>query len=276
MEQSQLWPDQRPEAWTACAEAFGAGADRFQGNFASNALDMVGLKPGERLLDVAAGTGSVAFEAARRGADVLATDFSPGMVEYMRARIAEDGLSNVKAELMDGQALGLPDNSFDVAASMFGLILFPDRAKGFRELYRILRSGGRAVVVAWGPPERIQVLASIMKAIQGVPGAGPPPWAGPPPAVSLQSPDVLRGEMEEAGFQRIEIDRVTHPMEADSAQAMWEQVTSALPMFTALSDVLGAEKMEAARRAFVQRVQLEYGEGPLGMDAEANIAVGAK
>jgi hypothetical protein len=57
---------------------------------------------------------------------------------------------------------------------------------------------------------------------------------------------------------------------------MWEQVTSALPMFTALSDVLGAEKMEAARRAFVQRVQLEYGEGPLGMDAEANIAVGAK
>ena len=119
--------------------------------FAITTLDLLGLAGGAarlRLLDVAAGTGVVAIEAARRGAEVLATDFAPGMVEVMRRRFATEGL-DARAEVMDGQALSLDDESFDLGTSTFGLIFFPDPLAGLRELRRVLRPGGRAGIASW-------------------------------------------------------------------------------------------------------------------------------
>ena len=86
------------------------------------------------LLDVAAGPGTLALQAARRGARVTATDFSPAMVETLRARASSEGLSGITTEVADGQNLPFPNASFDVACSMFGLFIFPDRARGFAEL----------------------------------------------------------------------------------------------------------------------------------------------
>jgi ubiquinone/menaquinone biosynthesis C-methylase UbiE len=95
--------------------------------YAITTLDLLGLTGDVRrlrMVDVAAGTGVMAMEAGRRGAEVLATDFAPGMVEVMRRRFAAEGLQ-VKAEVMDGQALDLEDESFDLGASTFGLIFSP-------------------------------------------------------------------------------------------------------------------------------------------------------
>ena len=91
--------------------------------YAVTTLDLLGLTGGTarlRLLDVAAGTGVVAMEAARRGAEVLATDFARGMVERMRRHFAAEGL-DARAEVMDGQALAVEDESFDLGTSTFGL-----------------------------------------------------------------------------------------------------------------------------------------------------------
>ena len=110
--------------------------------YAITTLDLVGLThctDQVRLLDVAAGTGVVALEAARRGAEVLATDFAPGMVEVMRRRFAAEGL-DARAEVMDGQALSLHDQSFDMGTSTFGLMFFSDPLAGLRELRRVLRT----------------------------------------------------------------------------------------------------------------------------------------
>lgn len=119
--------------------------------YAITTLDLLGLtngRPRPRLLDVAAGTGEVAAEAARRGAEVLATDFAPGMVDVMRRRFATERL-DARAEVMDGQALGLEDESFDLGTSTFGLIFFPDPLVGLRELRRVLRPGGRVAIASW-------------------------------------------------------------------------------------------------------------------------------
>jgi len=137
---------------TAQPEGWDIGAAEYNGNlaplfrvYAADALALAGVTRGTRVLDVASGPGTLALEAARLGAEVVATDFSPGMIAQLRGRIAEAGLTNITAEVMDGQSLTLPDASFDAAFSMFGLIFFPDRRAGFRELRRVLRPGWHCV-----------------------------------------------------------------------------------------------------------------------------------
>lgn len=115
-----------PDHWDTAARHYEQTAHPFTTLYAEAALARVALGPEARVLDVAAGTGALALAAARTGAQVLATDFAAGMV----ARIAAADLPNVEAKVMDGQALALPDASFDAVFSIFGVIMFPDGAKG--------------------------------------------------------------------------------------------------------------------------------------------------
>jgi SAM-dependent methyltransferase len=159
-----------------------------------------------RLLDVAAGTGVVAAEAARRGAEVLATDFAPGMVEVMRRRFSAEGLG-ARAEVMDGQALGLEDESFDLGTSTFGLIFSADPLAGLRELRRVLRPGGRAGIASWdmmrtGLPQLMG--AALARAVPDLPVPAPPPWAHLCQAAGLGQ--ALRA----AGFTDVAVHQVTH------------------------------------------------------------------
>lgn len=94
-----------PNHWDVAAQHYERTAHPFTARYAEAALARISLGPDNRILDVAAGTGALALAAARTGAQVLASDFSPGMV----ARIAAAGIPNIEARVMDGQALALPD-----------------------------------------------------------------------------------------------------------------------------------------------------------------------
>jgi ubiquinone/menaquinone biosynthesis C-methylase UbiE len=100
------------------------------------------------VLDVTAGAGALVRCAAEADAQVLATDFSRSMV----ACIGAMGLPGVEARMMDGQALDLPDGSFDAAFSMFGVMLFPDWRRGLAEMARVLKPGGIAYIGTWENP----------------------------------------------------------------------------------------------------------------------------
>jgi ubiquinone/menaquinone biosynthesis C-methylase UbiE len=120
-------------------------------------LMLASLSPHERVLDVACGTGSVAFGAAPavgpRGR-VLGVDVSGQMVEAARQRAEELAMPNVGFARMDGEKLDLPDACFDVALCALGLMYMPDPAQAVREMRRILRPGGRMVVAVWGERDR--------------------------------------------------------------------------------------------------------------------------
>jgi ubiquinone/menaquinone biosynthesis C-methylase UbiE len=106
-------------------------------DLATEALRLAGLAPSERFLDVAAGPGGLSLPAARLGAQVLATDWSPAMIERFEARVREEGLSKAEGHVMDCRALDLPDDTFDVTGSQFGVMLVPDQARlGSGELAR--------------------------------------------------------------------------------------------------------------------------------------------
>jgi ubiquinone/menaquinone biosynthesis C-methylase UbiE len=112
--------------------------------------ETVGLLPGERVLDVACGTGNAALAAARRFGDAAGVDYVPELLANGRERAAAEGL---EVEFVEGDAQELPfdDASFDVVLSTFGAMFAPDQPKTAQELLRVCRPGGRIGMSNWTP-----------------------------------------------------------------------------------------------------------------------------
>ena len=120
-------------------------------------LASASLSPGQRVLDVACGTGLVAFDAARAvgpAGRVLGIDLSGQMIDAAQRRARERTVSNVDFARMDAEVLDLPDASFDVVLCALGLMYLPDPEAAVREMRRVLRPGGRLVLVVWGKRSR--------------------------------------------------------------------------------------------------------------------------
>jgi ubiquinone/menaquinone biosynthesis C-methylase UbiE len=112
--------------------------------------EAIDIHPGERVLDVAAGSGAAALAAARRWADVIATDFVDHILESAR-RVADAYGLTLNTQIADAQALPFDDDEFDVVISTFGAIFAPDQQAVADELVRVCRPGGRIGLVAWTP-----------------------------------------------------------------------------------------------------------------------------
>ena len=113
------------------------------------AADLARVGPGSRALDVATGTGDLAIALARRGGEVVGSDFSEGMLE--RARVKDRG---VRWEQANALALPYPDNAFDAATVGFGARNFSDLRGGLSEMVRVVRPGGRIVVLEITTPTK--------------------------------------------------------------------------------------------------------------------------
>lgn len=120
-------------------------------------VELAAVQPGERVLDVACGTGLVTFRAAELtgpSGSVMATDISEAMVARLVEEAAGRTLANVTAERMDAESLDLPDASFDAALCALGLMYVPDPVAALREMLRVLRPGGRVVAAVWGARDK--------------------------------------------------------------------------------------------------------------------------
>ena len=141
-----------PEAWGAIAEGYDLYVAPQEAELANEALRHAGLRPGERFLDVAAGTGGLSLPAARLGARVLATDWSSAMISRFRERALNEGLTDAEGRVMDCHALDLPDDTFDVTGSQFGVMLVPDQPRALSEMVRVTKPGGRVLIAGAKPP----------------------------------------------------------------------------------------------------------------------------
>jgi SAM-dependent methyltransferase len=139
-------------------------------------VEATGIGPGDRVLDVASGTGNAAIPAARTGASVVASDLSPELLESGRADAAQQG---VELEWREGNAHALPfgDNEFDVVMSCIGVMFAPFHQRAADELVRVAKSGGRIGLISWTPEGHIGQLWAAMKPY----APPPPPGAQPPP-----------------------------------------------------------------------------------------------
>jgi SAM-dependent methyltransferase len=153
-------------------------------------LSALAIKPGTKLLDVAAGDGNVAVAAARAGAIVTATDLTPRMVELGRARTEREALEIEWLEA-DAEQLPFEDGTFDAATSAFGAMFAPRPEVTAAELMRVIRPGGSAGLTAWTPAGFIGRFASTITARLPVPATGlpaPTDWGVPEIATERLSP----------------------------------------------------------------------------------------
>jgi SAM-dependent methyltransferase len=137
-----------------------------------------GLRAGDRVLDVATGSGNAALAAARCGCEVTGVDYVPALLERARARAAAEGLEIEFAE-GDAEHLAYPDVSFDAVLSCLGVMFTPDQERAAAELVRVCRPGGTIGLVNWTPAGFIgQLLRTVGKHVPPPAGVRPPPQWG--------------------------------------------------------------------------------------------------
>jgi ubiquinone/menaquinone biosynthesis C-methylase UbiE len=268
--------EQQRDAWDRFAAPYDSAVTPMSTKAAEAALTIAGVRSGDNLLDVAAGPGALSLPAARLGARVVAVDFSPQMVELLNQRAREEGLTNLEARVMDGTALEIESGSFDVACSQLGIMLFPDRSAGLRELARVTRPGGTGVMSAFGPFDRAPGFAMFFRAAaKNIPGMSlPSPRESP--LFCLSNPADLTREMTEAGFGEVEVQQVEAEMPIQSPEGFWTTILGAAPAVAGLLGGASESQREATRRDVEAAYRSQFGGEPAGVPFTFNVGVGVR
>ncbi len=265
-------PDQIPQQWSSIASAYERAFEKLTRQFSQEAINRLDISSDDRVLDVATGTGSFSLAAAHTGAQVLATDFAPGMVERLEQRLREQQIHNVKTAVMDGQNLDIVDASFDVSASVVGVIFFPDIQKGLRELKRVLKPQGRCAVVCWNHPEHFEMMGYLQQAITlAVPDfempMQTPVWA------RMCGEQSLRENLLDAGFSRVDVSVKQGVLEIESVEQFWSDFTSSAPPLALLFEKLGEENSSRVGEKFIELVTKKAGRLSPKLSAQACIGI---
>ena len=227
---------------------------------------------------IAAGTGGLSLPAARLGAEVLATDWSPAMIEHFEARVRAEGLPNAKGRVMDCHALDFADNSFDVTGSQFGVMLVPDQARALREMVRVTKPGGRVLLIAYGSPAGLEFLQFFISALRAVaPGFADLPDDPPPLEFQLSDPEVLRRRLADAGLKEVRVERTAERPAFRSGQEMWDWVLFGNPIPGMLVADLTEEQRARIRQVLDGMLrERSGGKGPAVLTNTVNIGIGTK
>lgn len=249
--------------------------DRWYGDATRLMLDLAQIRPGQRILDIAAGAGEPAVSAAERvgpGGYVLATDISEGIVELALQVARERGLQQVETRAMDGEKLDLPDASFDAVLCRLGLMYMPHPVTALREWRRALREGGRVAVVVFSTPDRNPwgaVPASIIRQRAQL----PPPVPGQPGPFGLGNPGMLDDVFRQAGFANPEVHAVPVPHRMASAAEYVRVAREAFGAFNAMMAHLSPQERESAWNEV--EASMRSFESPGGFEVPGECLVGA-
>lgn len=266
------------EGWDAIADGFDEYVTPLNIGYGDDALDRVGVREGTRFLEVAAGTGSLAIPAARRGARVLATDLSPRMVARLADRARAEGLVDVEARVMDGCGLDLADGTFDVAASQNGVSLFPELTRGLAEMVRVTKPGGRIMIVAFGPLERAEFITFFLAAVRAVvPGFTGLPADPPPLPFQVADTEVLRQRLAEAGLTDVRVETTAWDMPFRSGAHFWQTMLASNPIAGSLTAGLTTEQTTEVTQTLDGMLRERSGGGPgATLTSEMKIGIGTK
>lgn len=212
---------ERQHDWAMRAASFARDAAPKTRPFAAALVELAGVKRGDRVLDIATGSGVVAVEAALRAGpsgSVLATDLVPIWEGFVGDTARAAGVDNVSFRATPSEALALPDASFDVALSQFGLMFADEPLIALREMRRVVRPGGTVGVAVWSELPKLGVFLLARLVTAELPVAptsnGHTPWR-------LGEPGLIDTLVAEAGFHDIVVTPTTLAFAVADPQQEW-------------------------------------------------------
>lgn len=207
--------------FNAASDYFDAPALSFWNRFGQQTIHHLALRPGDRVLDVCCGSGASAIPAAVRvgsTGQVLGIDIAESLLQLARDKAQQQGLENIKFQAGDFETLGFPDESFDAIVCVFGIFFVPDMQAAVRELWRMLRPGGKLAITSWGervfePASRVFWDAIAVERPDLVKSFTP--WD------RIRHPDSLRGLLEEGGATQVEVFAEMETHDLTTSEDWW-------------------------------------------------------
>ncbi len=256
--QRQQW-NSAASGWRRWSELI----DRAASGISERLVELAGVEPGSRVLDVAAGYGEPSLTAARAAGTegtVLATDISAEMIAFGRERAAATGLKNIEFVQSDAASLDFPEASFDAALSRWGIIFEPDAEGAAARIRSFLKPGGRMAISSWGSPDRVPFLAIPMRtAMQRL--EVPPPPPGTPGPLSRPTPQALGGLLEAAGFSGVEVEEAEVIFEWQSPEEFTTFIGEIAPPITAMIAPHPQEVQDETWAAITEAIREAAGDG---------------
>ena len=220
-------------------------------------VELAGVEPGSRVLDVAAGYGEPSLSAARAAGDggsVVATDISAEMLAFGRERAGAAGLDNIEFVESDVMSLDFREGDFDAALSRWGIIFEPDGEGAAARVRGFLKPGSRMAISSWGPPDRTPFLGVPMRtAMQQLDVPPPPP--GTPGPMSRPTDDALGGLLSGGGFSDVEVEDTEVSFTWESPEDFTTFVKEIAPPISSMIDPHPEDVQQAAWAAITEAIR---------------------
>lgn len=187
-------------------------------------IDAIAAKSGDKVLDIASGTGEPALTLARQNSniEITGTDAAEGMVEVANAKAQKLGLNNMHFQQMPGDQLAFPDAHFDHVLCRFGLMFFEDPLRGLKEIRRVLKPGGRFAFAVWHTAESMPMMRWSHEAFSGkLPDEQLPPLHI---ITRLGDIDKFKALLIQAGFEQCFVEKHSLTYQFDSLEHYWDML----------------------------------------------------
>lgn len=210
--------------YNMAADFFDHPANTFWERYGRRTIELLGLRNGERVLDVCCGSGASAMPAAQAvgpTGSVIGVDLAENLLELARTKAARHNLTNVQFEPGDMTALRFEDDTFDAVVCVFGIFFVPDMEAAVRELKRVLRPSGRIAITTWGPRLFEPVNTAFWNSVREL---RPELYKGFNPWDRICTEQALHALLAEGGLSRIEVVAETDSQPINSPDDWWAMV----------------------------------------------------
>ncbi len=240
-------------------------------------IQLIKPKGTDVILDIAAGTGEPGLTIATmlNGGKVIITDLAEDMLKTAREKATKRGIKNIETLACDVSELPFADNTFDAISCRFGFMFFPDMLLAAKEMFRVLKPGGRIATAVWNVPEKNFWVTAIMGTINKNMELPPPPPEAPG-MFRCAKPGIMEDLFTQAGLKNINIKEIHGALNSGTVDVYWNMMTEVgAPIVAALSKADNAMKEKIKREVF-QTVNQKYPENRVSLESSALVVFAEK